>query len=47
MWRNGGVGTDLSELGRQCWKQPNSFSSGSDSSTQPECRYVGAHDGSE
>ena len=47
MWRTEGVGSDLSELGIQCLKQPNSYSSGSDSSTQPECRYVGAHNDSE
>jgi hypothetical protein len=47
MWRTEGVGSDLSVLGRQCWKQPNSYSSGSDSSTQPECRYVGVRDDSD
>ena len=47
MWRTEGVGSDLSELGRQCWKLPNSYSSGSDSSFQQECRYVDAHDDSD
>jgi hypothetical protein len=47
MWRTEGVGSDLSELGIQCWKQPNSYSSDSDSSIQQEYRYVGVRDDSD
>jgi hypothetical protein len=47
MWKTEVVGYDLSELGRQYWKQPNSYSSGSDSSIQPEYRYADVRDDSD